>query len=227
MHVLILHCEVFYFASTHNPVALYLHCRLGARLAKIDNRTLLGLCLLLALVGSVLMGDWQSIGHDPCFSSYRNSSSDTSQASSITSNISLENIPCSSTSFNTTTSDPPQIENASISHLEASGATKDYVWPEDSATNAGLPQQLVKNCEALSNSKHTCYWNRQSDITRRYCYTCLATCLSRQKSQNIYQFSIGALFLCISAPVGFVLISAIASEITSVKSQVCAFSFQD
>ena len=207
-------CEVFYFASTHNPVALYLHCRLGAELAKIDNRTLLGLCLLLALVGSVLMGDWQSIGHDPCFSLYRNSSSDTSQAL----NVSPENKSCSSIS------NLPQydFENASISYLEASGATKDNVWPEDSVSNASLPQQLVESCEALSNSKHMCYWNRQSDITRRYCYTCLATCLSRQKSQNIYQFSIGALFLCISAPLGFVFISAIASEITSVKSQVCA-----
>ena len=207
---------------SYNPIAI--HCRLGAKLAKIDNRTLLGLCLLLALVGSVIMGDWQSIGHDHCFSSYRNSSSDTSQALNVSSNITLENILCSSTSLNVTASDLPQydFENASISHLEASGATKDYVSPEDSVSNAGLPQQLVESCEALSNSKHTCYWNRQSDITRRYCYTCLATCLSQQKSHNIYQFSIGALFLCISAPVGYVFISAIASEITSVKSQVCA-----
>ena len=167
------------------------------------------------------MGDWQSIGHDPCSSSYRNNSSNASLAS----NVSSEIIPCSSISLNATTSNLPQydFENTSISHLEASGATKDNAWPEDSISNASLPQQqLVMNCEALSNSKHTCYWNRQSDITRRYCYTCLATCLSRQRSHNIYQFSIGALFLCISAPLGYVFISAIASEITSVKSQVCA-----
>ena len=35
-------------------------------MAKLDNRKVLGLVFLLALAGSLLLGDWQSIGHDPC-----------------------------------------------------------------------------------------------------------------------------------------------------------------
>ena len=40
--------------------------RLGTKVGKMDNRNLLGLCLLFALVGSILVADWQSIGQDPC-----------------------------------------------------------------------------------------------------------------------------------------------------------------
>ena len=35
-------------------------------MAKMDNRNVLGLLLLLALGGCLLLGDWQSFGHDPC-----------------------------------------------------------------------------------------------------------------------------------------------------------------
>ena len=38
----------------------------------MDNRILLGLCLLLVLVGSVLVGDWRSIEQDPCLSATAN-----------------------------------------------------------------------------------------------------------------------------------------------------------
>jgi hypothetical protein len=32
------------------------------------------LCLIFSLVGSVLVGDWQSIGHDPCSTTALNNS---------------------------------------------------------------------------------------------------------------------------------------------------------
>ena len=40
--------------------------RLGVKMAKMDNRKFLGFLLVLALGGSLLLGDWQSIGRDPC-----------------------------------------------------------------------------------------------------------------------------------------------------------------
>jgi MFS family permease len=40
--------------------------QLGVKMAKMDNRNVLGLLLLLALSGSLVLGDWQSLGQDPC-----------------------------------------------------------------------------------------------------------------------------------------------------------------
>ena len=37
-------------------------------MVKMDNRHILGLCLVCVVVGSLLFGDWQAIGHDPCTS---------------------------------------------------------------------------------------------------------------------------------------------------------------
>jgi hypothetical protein len=47
---------------------LLVHVRLGAKLAGVGNRNILGLSLVLVLAGSLLFGDWQSIGPDPCTS---------------------------------------------------------------------------------------------------------------------------------------------------------------
>ena len=54
--------------SCRNFRALLL--RLGTKAASIDNRKLLGMCFVSALIGSALVGDWQSIGHDPCSSEF-------------------------------------------------------------------------------------------------------------------------------------------------------------
>ena len=132
--------------------------RLGAKVGKMDNRNLLGFCLLFALVGSILVADWQSIGQDPC------------------------------TYFNST--------------IEANSSV------------------LEEGCEALSSSSHQCFWNPQSRITGDYCNLCFPVCLSREKSINLYQFGLGVLLLALSAPLGFVFVSAVASDITSVDSQV-------
>ena len=132
----------------------------------------------------MVFGDWQSIGHDPC---YRNTEQ-------------LQN----------------DSENCSNSTIEESACL------DDPALNStSVLQQFVNCCEEFSSSNDQCYWNRQSRVTGEYCYTCLDVCLSKQKSYNIYQFSIGALLLCISCGLGYVFVSAIASDITSVNSQVC------
>lgn len=155
---------------------IILKCRLGAKLAKMNNRYLLALSLIFTLVGSALACDWQSIGHDPCLS-----------------------FNIYTTMTNSSTSEDPCSE-----HL-----------------NSSIIQQLVDMCKNHSSPGHDCFWNRQSRITGGYCYACYESCLSKRKSHNIYQFSLGALFLAMSAPLGYVFISAIGSEITSVNSQVC------
>lgn len=44
---------------------------LGAKIAKMDNRYLLGLCLLFAVIGCALVGDWQSLmSNDVCHSEF-------------------------------------------------------------------------------------------------------------------------------------------------------------
>ena len=149
---------------------------LGSKLAKMDNRHLLGLCLLLALAGSLLAGDWQSIAPgDPCSTALV--SEDDSYGSGFSSSCMDRN-------------------------------------------DTGFIEQNLERCEGQSNSSQ-CFWNPQSRITGKFCNTCLNTCLSKQKSQNIYLFSIGVLLLSMSAPLGFVFVSAIVSDITSVESQVC------
>ena len=137
-------------------------------MVKMDNRHLLGLCLVCTLAGSMLFGDWQAIGHDPC------------------------------TSLNTTTGSGT-----------GSGET-------------GVPSNISQlvDCEALSGSGDQCFWNPQSRVTGEFCNTCVAGCLSEQKSLDIYQFSAGVLLLSVSTPLGFVFVSAIASDITSVEMQV-------
>ena len=59
--------EVVTFTGSYGTydILLSLH-RLAIKVFKIDNRKVLGVALTSALVGSILMGDWQAIGRDPC-----------------------------------------------------------------------------------------------------------------------------------------------------------------
>ena len=152
----------------------------------MDNRNLLGLCLLFALIGSVLVADWQSIGQDPC------------------------------TSFNSSAT-ASEVYDPTLGF--SSGIQEEYS-NGTSNSSTSFYDQLVTGCEALSSSSHQCFWNPQSRITGDICNTCFRVCLSREKSINLYQFSLGVLLLALSAPLGFVFVSAITSDITSVDSQV-------
>ena len=159
---------------------------LGAKVARIDNRNLLGLCLLFAFVGSMLVGDWQSI---------------------------FINDPCSAATVN--------VNEVFDFQNESSPANLNYSMSGfNSSDNVTAYEQLVASCEALSSSSHQCSFNPNSHITGEFCNTCMPTCLSKQATINFYQFSAGILLLSLSAPLGFIFASAIASEITSVESQV-------
>ena len=156
-----------------------------AKFAKMSNRNLLGICLLCALLGSILVGDWQSLGHDPCLSTTLSNNNNSYESSSEIGNYSYES----------------GFDRTNISEMS-------------------LYEQLLEECEAQSSSSHECFLNSQSRITGEFCNTCRPTCLSKQVSSNFYQFTVGILLLVVSAPLGFVFTSAIASEITSVETQV-------
>lgn len=95
---------------------------------------------------------------------------------------------------------------------------------EELCSNSSL-QQKVETCVSQNISGgHQCFWNPQSRITGESCNTCHESCQSEQKAMNFYQFGIGVLLISLSSPLGFVYISAITSDITSVESQVCPFS---
>ena len=145
----------------------------------MDNRNLLGLSLILAVAGSLLAGDWQSLAPGDSCSTALVSKDDSS----------------------------------------GSGFSSSCMEQNDTGFDLSFIEQNLERCEGRSNSSQ-CFWNPQSRITGKFCNTCLNTCLSKQKSQNIYLFSAGVSLLSMSAPLGFVFVSAIASDITSVDSQV-------
>ena len=157
----------------------------------MDNRNLLGLCLLFALVGSLLVGDWQSIGSDPCSSAALNTTSE------------LYDFENDVSSFSSGVESPSLFSGFSSGMREN---TSQYGFYE--------------RCQALSSSSHQCFWNPQSRITGEFCNTCLCVCLSEQTTINFYQFTLGILLISFATPLAFVLVSAIASDIAPVTSQV-------
>jgi MFS family permease len=160
--------------------------QLGAKLAGVGNRNILGLSLVLVLAGCLLFGDWQSIGPDPC----------------------------TSFSSNATERDCGEVSSA------GSGAGDEAFTVGLSAANTTAVQELVEGCQALSGPSNACFWNRRSRVTGDYCTECLGTCLSTERSQNIYQLSLAVILLSIAAPLGFTFVPAIASDITPLNSEV-------
>ena len=80
--------------------------------------------------------------------------------------------------------------------------------------------RLVDMCESLNVSGYDCFWNPQSRVTGEFCNTCRESCLSEQRSMDLYQFGVGVLLISLASPLGFVYVAAITSGITSVESQV-------
>ena len=188
---------------------------------KVDNRQLLGLAFIMGLIGSVFMGDWQAIGHDPC---------------SLTNANGIQHLNTSMNSSELTDTDYDQSRISTPSMASGLNSGFDTVYSSgdsfmlplalSDATNdtANSNQTLVERCEALSNSSHQCFWNPKSRITGEFCNTCHASCHSEQKSSNFYQFSAGVLLVSLASSLGFVFVSAITSGYTPVESQVCACS---
>ena len=189
-------------------------CRLGTKVIKVDNRVLLAAAFIMGLTGSSLVGDWQAIGHDPCFS-----------ASGI------QHLNTSINSSELTDTDYDQSGMFSATSLLSSGLDTTYysgdsfLSPVSQSEGVNITSNsshlFSERCEALSSSSHQCFWNPHSRITGEYCNTCHASCHSEQKSSNFYQFSAGVLLVTLASSFGFVFISAIASAYTAVECQVC------
>jgi hypothetical protein len=165
---------------------------LGAKFARVDNRILLGVCLVLTLLGALLVGDWQSTAHgNPC---------QMPVTTDCSNNLSLE-----------ITSGLSPLGDEDNLALNCSNISIQYL---------SFNERYVDTCESLGTDDNSCFWNQQSRVTGDFCNTCLPACLSRQATLNFYQFSSGVLLLSIAAPLGFVFTSAVASEITPLESQV-------
>ncbi|CAI8058537.1 hypothetical protein GBAR_LOCUS31827 [Geodia barretti] len=164
---------------------------LGAKFARVDNRILLGVCLVLTLLGALLVGDWQSTAHgNPC---------QMPVTTDCSNNLSLE-----------ITSGLSPLGDEDNLALNCSNISIQYL---------SFNERYVDTCESLGTDDNSCFWNQQSRVTGDFCNTCLPACLSRQATLNFYQFSSGVLLLSIAAPLGFVFTSAVASEITPLESQ--------
>ena len=153
MHYFIDYCTYIYISSY----------RLIAKCFKLNNWLLLGVSLVPILIGVIILGDWQAIGHDPCSEGW------------------------------------------------------DDLDIHDDNTSSLFEEKL---CENRSIPGHECFWNPQSRITGECCNICEDTCLSKQKTMNIYQLSIGVSLISVMVPIGFFSIPAILSDISSVESQV-------
>ena len=201
-------------------------CRLGVKALKANNRIVLGLAFTMALVGVLLMGDWQAIGHDPCSSMFNTSVNVSTGVSScnnlITSRMGIIMV---------LSSDPEGPSNSTTSQVLGDELGMNLASPSSSSSssssNSSDYQQMINStcCEAQSSSSHQCFWNPESRITGEFCNMCHRECLSKKTSINFYQFTAGVLLVSLATPLGFIFISAITSDFTPLHSQVtCVLS---
>ena len=125
----------------------------------------------------------------------------------------------------------PCLSVSDYSHLNVSTNTSELMKASvdddisggldlNTTSNSSPHPEPVRNCEVLSSSGHQCFWNPQSRITGDFCNTCLPVCLSKQTTINFYQFTLGIALISFATPLSHILVSAIASDIASVTSQV-------
>ena len=153
------------------------------------------MCLLFTLIGSCLIGDWQSLIHDnPCTNNSSLGTASGDWNSDFALHLGEEMYPATFETVN--------CSNFSVEH---------------SSFN-----ERVDACECLSTDDNICYWNQQSGITGKFCNTCLPACLSTKATLNFHQFIAGTFLLSLAAPLAFVVTSALASDIAPAESQVSA-----
>ena len=162
---------------------------------------------MFGLLGSVLIGDWQGIGHDPCSSANIIGPFNTS-----TNGSGLEE------------NDYSQSGMFSADSALNSGGDSIYSLPFSdgisSSSNSSFNNWWVESCEALSSSSHQCFWNPKSRITGEFCNTCHKTCYSEQKSLNFYQFSLGMSLIALSGILGTVFVPIVISGYGTLEQQV-------
>ena len=151
------------------------------------------MCLLLTLFGSLLSGDWQSIGHD-------------NHCKSFNETLHLNSF-----------------SGEDFGSVDSSGSRTSNDF--NTSLGPSYHKQLIEGCASLSRDGDACYWNQQSVVTGEFCSTCLPACLSSRATVNFYQFGVGAFLLAVAGALAFVFVSAVASEITTIESQVNVLSW--
>ena len=176
----------------------------------IDNRIICCLGLVLALSGSLISTDWQSLRGDPC---------------NQFSEIDME-LPFSYTDYRSNVSGSGEI-------------SLDFVWcdtyPGDYhciAARQGIILEQCEDdvfskinascvCEAFSNTTYHCFWNPHSRVTNRVCERCAKLCRSHDRSLYLAQFLVGMTLVGITIPLGRITITLITSDALAGGSQAC------
>ena len=177
----------------------------------IDNRVGLALGLVLAICGTLLIGDWQGInGENPC-------AMNTTYVSSIEPGMSGDVV--------------DSAKPGPLPEVYSASGCCDYQHTSTSASGSFLAETLTTDnttsrlhnkelCEAQSTSEHQCFWNPESRVTGDHCTTCAPVCLSTQTSLNFAQFTIGFALATSFLPIGLYFGVVVASSFAGKRFQV-------
>lgn len=197
-------------------------CRFLFQRMHIDNRIICFISLLLALMGSLISADWQSIGGDPCdqFSNKQSDSSNFTYYSNISRNSSIGSgfipLPDSVDDLGCA-ADPGSFQCTAAKHSISLEQCKD---DETMIANTSCV------CEAFSGKPYHCFWNPQSRVTGRECPRCTELCRGRDKSLNFVQFLVGISLVSSCVPLGRITVTLIASDAIGRGSQVSVLCAQ-
>ena len=111
---------------------------MGTKFARVDNRLLLGLFLVLALAGSIIFGDWQSISHDTCLFNF-NSSNQTA-ANNFTDHSMRSNL-----------SDDLSLSEQLLKQCESRSSSNHHCFWNPQSRITG---QFCNTCQSVQNSQN-------------------------------------------------------------------------
>ena len=77
-----------------------------------------------------------------------------------------------------------------------------------------------EQCEALRYSEYQCHWVPDSLITKKRCHDCQPICRGIDRTLNFFQFSVGAVILMLSIPIGRESLTAVLSDNVGRELQV-------
>ena len=191
----------------------------------LNSRIIAIFGLFIAVVGLILMADWQSIPHDPCtdFSLYHHPE--------IANNLSDRLNPCrtapSGCQWLTNAPGNMAIVESILHYMEKRGSISIQnpgsiagIQGPGGLLNVTAYNVAMNICESLRESQYHCHWIPQSIVTGELCVACPAICRGVGHTLNFIQFSIGAIIFQISYPISRVAIVMVISDVVSKDYQV-------
>ena len=155
---------------------------------------------VFSCIGTVLVGDWQSIRGDPC--------------NAVSSDLQCNTMEFGSGMINEALLDCSVQEKGQFcDFLDNSSLTE--CCNSTSTSTAGCI------CESLSDvPNYNCYWNPNSIITGEYCERCRPVCLSHSHTLSLIQFLIGVFTISGSVTFNRIIITLIVSDLIGKSKQV-------